>query len=74
MDLEIGLHVSACACQAQIFPRGKRQVVPHFLPLNSFHSVEENSLLVSPPSMGLPSLFVFNNLQICQTGTEMGGY
>lgn len=32
MDLEIGLRVSACACQAQIFPRGKRQVVPHIFP------------------------------------------
>lgn len=25
MDLEISLHVSAFACQAQLFPRGKRQ-------------------------------------------------
>lgn len=32
MDLEISLYISAFACQAQIFPRGKRQVVPHFFP------------------------------------------
>lgn len=45
MDLEISLHVSASACQAQIFPRSKRQVVPLLPPLNSFHSVYKNALL-----------------------------
>lgn len=69
-DLEISLYVSAFACQAQIFPRGKRQVVRHFSPLSSFHPEWENVFLGPPASSGLPPLFAFSCLQICQKGVE----
>lgn len=55
MDLEIGLHVSACACQAQIFPRGKRQVVPHFLPPELFPFNVRELILGIPTFHGLAS-------------------
>lgn len=74
MDLEISLCVSAFACQAQIFPRGKRQVVPHFPFLNSVHAAWETGFLGPHTSVGLPPLSVFSNFQICQTGADTGGY
>lgn len=52
MDLEISLHVSAFACQAQIFQGQKTdRWPPIFFPLNLFQSVCETTFLGSQPSM-----------------------
>lgn len=71
MDWEISLCVSTFACHAQIFPWGKRQVVPYFPPLHSFPSLWENLFLGSHAYMGLPPLVhPVNNLRICQMGSR----